>query len=410
MSSENSDANQYSDVEYPWRDEEILRDLYWDQGLSLAEVGERLGCNQTTVCDWMERRGIDRRGTRGTRPTYPELDDPDTLRSLLHDDGLTPTEIADRLGCRLETVLSKISDHGIPRISSDGEEINISCPTCDRDGFGSGTAMKIHHKRTHGESLAGFDKTCENCGKEFTAEIPTRKYCSESCMGEHREGTWTGENAPRWNGGMETVVCEQCGDGYEVRPAKADETRFCSNACHGQWRSENTSGEDSWHWKGGNKEVPCAYCGSPVEVRPVEFREDRDRFCDYECRGKWMSENWVGEDSPSWNYGTVSDYGPNWRSQRKKALERDDFQCVGCGRSREGHYELWGRDLEMHHKRPIKTFPFVDDEYNRDWEEANAVSNLMTCCKACHAEFDKVSQAKYPPDEYPRYLVPNDEE
>lgn len=116
-----------------------------------------------------------------------------------------------------------------------------------------------------------------------------------------------------------------------------------------------------------------------------------------------------GEDHPCWNGGHAGYYGPNWGRQRKKALERDDFQCVGCGRSREGQYELWGSDLEMHHKRPLTTFPFVDDEYNRDWEEANALSNLMTCCNACHPAFDNASRAQYPSDEYPRYIEPKDD-
>lgn len=48
----------------PWRDEEILLELYQNQGLSTAEIGERLGCDRVTVWNWLRRFGIPTR-TKG---------------------------------------------------------------------------------------------------------------------------------------------------------------------------------------------------------------------------------------------------------------------------------------------------------------------------------------------------------
>jgi hypothetical protein len=43
--------------------EEILIDLYWNQGLSRAEIGERYGASETTVVRWMRRRNVPARSS-----------------------------------------------------------------------------------------------------------------------------------------------------------------------------------------------------------------------------------------------------------------------------------------------------------------------------------------------------------
>ncbi len=50
-----------SDDEAPWRNKNRLRELYWDDELTLKEIGDRLGCSQNTVKKWMDKFGIDRR-------------------------------------------------------------------------------------------------------------------------------------------------------------------------------------------------------------------------------------------------------------------------------------------------------------------------------------------------------------
>jgi len=43
-----------------WKDAERLERLYWDEGLTLEEIGNELGCSASTVAGWMERFNIDR--------------------------------------------------------------------------------------------------------------------------------------------------------------------------------------------------------------------------------------------------------------------------------------------------------------------------------------------------------------
>jgi len=51
-----------------YRDEETLRELYWDEGMSLTDVADRLGCTSQTVRRWMKKHDIDRRPGKDKRP------------------------------------------------------------------------------------------------------------------------------------------------------------------------------------------------------------------------------------------------------------------------------------------------------------------------------------------------------
>ncbi|AQL44476.1 hypothetical protein BV210_04915 [Halorientalis sp. IM1011] len=92
-----------------------------------------------------------------------------------------------------------------------------------------------------------------------------------------------------------------------------------------------------------------------------------------------------GPDHPTWKggYGDIS-YGPNWYKQRKRALERDGFECQmpDCSIDRETHRELWDRDLNVHHITPLDTF--IDADGVLDYERSNRLENLVTLCRRHH--------------------------
>ena len=92
-----------------------------------------------------------------------------------------------------------------------------------------------------------------------------------------------------------------------------------------------------------------------------------------------------GQDHPYWKggYGDIS-YGPNWYRQRKRAIERDDFECQmpGCTIDRDAHRERWDRDLNVHHITPLGTF--IDADGVLDYERANRLDNLVTLCQRHH--------------------------
>lgn len=59
----------------PWQEAETLRQLYWVEGLSLADIGEKFDRGQHTILYWMDKHGIERRDpaeatTQATRVEY----------------------------------------------------------------------------------------------------------------------------------------------------------------------------------------------------------------------------------------------------------------------------------------------------------------------------------------------------
>jgi len=68
------------------------------------------------------------------------------------------------------------------------EQSQVCCPTCERQ-FTSVKGMKIHHKRVHGDSIAGELVECGTCGAEFSktpvlVERDSHHFCSNSCRTE----------------------------------------------------------------------------------------------------------------------------------------------------------------------------------------------------------------------------------
>jgi len=97
-----------------------------------------------------------------------------------------------------------------------------------------------------------------------------------------------------------------------------------------------------------------------------------------------------GQDHYLWKggYGDIS-YGPNWYRQRKRALERDGFECQmpGCSIDRETHRERWDRDLNVHHITPLGTF--IDADGVLDYERSNRLENLITLCQRHHTMWEE---------------------
>ena len=99
-------------------------------------------------------------------------------------------------------------------------------------------------------------------------------------------------------------------------------------------------------------------------------------------------------------------YGPNWSDQRRRALERDDYECQTpwCGMTQTDHQEQVGKDISVHHLVPRKFFVGRDGQF--DYEQANRVSNLVTVCSKHHLVWEAVApqrldvivDAKRPPE------------
>ena len=65
-----------------------------------------------------------------------------------------------------------------------------------------------------------------------------------------------------------------------------------------------------------------------------------------------------------------------------ETLEDDRLEAIGVREERDGVV------LDVHHKKPFKTFGYVPG-MNENYKQANALGNLVTLCKACHGKSEQ---------------------
>lgn len=141
--------------EKPWRDEELVRERYEDDGLSYSQIAERWDCCHTTVYKWADKFGIDHRDQHETFDTPRELVDADELYRLYHDEGLTADEIAERVGRAYVTVIRWMDKHGIERRDDCIERVENPA---DR------RAYDRYWREVREEALERDDWKCRECG------------------------------------------------------------------------------------------------------------------------------------------------------------------------------------------------------------------------------------------------------
>jgi DEAD/DEAH box helicase domain-containing protein len=80
-----------------------------------------------------------------------------------------------------------------------------------------------------------------------------------------------------------------------------------------------------------------------------------------------------------------NDYGPNWQTQRRLALERDSARCRTCGAT--------GEVLHVHHIRPFREYGYIRGR-NDQYQQANQLENLITLCPSCHRRAEAGQQTR----------------
>jgi hypothetical protein len=73
----------------PWKDEDRLRRLYWDEGKSQYDIADHFDIKQTTVKYWMDKYGIDTRPSnreKDRKPIYRSIDDDEKIALFERDD------------------------------------------------------------------------------------------------------------------------------------------------------------------------------------------------------------------------------------------------------------------------------------------------------------------------------------
>jgi len=173
-----------------------------------------------------------------------------------------------------------------------------------------------------------------------------------------------------------TKTCPECGDEFPVKPSEYDSRVYCSEPCRESGYSHRYTGEDNPHPNAGERvKLVCEWCGDNFEVYPSE--EKTSRFCCPECLGNHHREVRSGENHPRYRGGDTPSYGSMWPDKRLQRLKMDDFTCQVCGTS---------DNLVVHHRTPFREF--VNEDNTVDYEHAHKMHNLVSLCRYCHSQVE----------------------
>lgn len=229
---------------------------------------------------------------------------------------------------------------------------------------------------------------CDNCGieiekKEFEYLKYSNHFCSRDCHYEWKRNNLAGDDHPLAKPVF--VNCATCGNQIRTTPRKVElqENHFCSRKCQGEYKTKTAVGVTKVN-------VCCGQCGKDLQVELGRYNMYHKRssnpnfFCSEECRAKYWSENYVGENAGMWK-GGVSPLQKAVRSQqayykwRNECMERDNFECQYCNS---------GDNLIVHHINPMVN---ILEKYNittpaqaRECDELWDIHNGITLCEECH--------------------------
>lgn len=270
--------------------------------------------------------------------------------------------------CPYKKLVRRDIEQHIERVHQQDEE-NAECPTCEAL-FHKKQAMNAHHAQKHGERLALDERVCECCGSEF------HEYESRISNGR---GVYCSQECLSADGRVERE-CVNCGREMVVESHRAEQydNLFCTKSCDAEWRSSHLA-EDGHPMYVERIKVECASCSDTLLRRPAYVEKHERQFCDSSCHWDWISEHQSGSDSPHWKGGEAY-YGEEWSDIRLEAIERDGGKCTRCGATRQEVKEALGHDLDVHHIIPLREF----DEL----EAANELENLVTLCRRCHRKVE----------------------
>jgi biotin operon repressor len=123
--------------------EEVLRRLYCDEKLSQEKIAERLGCSVTAVSSKMKLYGLALRSKSEEIAIRDGIFiSGDELRRLYFEEKLTQEQIGERLGCSQRAIQRHMKKHGI--ISRNNAEANFLRFNSFRQDFDGDLPLKAY--------------------------------------------------------------------------------------------------------------------------------------------------------------------------------------------------------------------------------------------------------------------------
>lgn len=168
-----------------------LYDLYWNQKLSLSQIGGMWHCDTVNVLWWMKKHGIPRRtASESGRVTDVSKDE---LNDLYWNQGLSTIAIGKKLGCSGCVIRDRMVEYGIHRRTRTENRVGKRNPMHGRTGeknpaWNGGTSFKPYcHKfnKPLKEAIRERDnRTCQKCNAEENGrklDVHHIHYDKENC-------------------------------------------------------------------------------------------------------------------------------------------------------------------------------------------------------------------------------------
>lgn len=112
---EEGDYDDIHDRDGDHWDEDLLREMYWEEGMTMYDIADELGVNQASIKQRFHDFGIETREPgQGVRPWHDE----EVLRDLYTDTDNTQRDVCDMLGCSPPTLRKWLDKLDVPRYDS----------------------------------------------------------------------------------------------------------------------------------------------------------------------------------------------------------------------------------------------------------------------------------------------------
>lgn len=256
-----------------------------------------------------------------------------------------------------------------PSGNESSDEYECPWDGCDYTSH-SEHGIKCHHPQAHGESLGGEVTECEICGDTFRYQPAGSKgrFCSNDCYGTWLSENNTGENNPTWKEKV-VVECAACGKDLKRRPCRIEEGKdhFCDQICHGKWLTENNVGEN--HPSYNSVKTACGYCGESIIVKRCHYEDFEENYCDRGCANKAQ----VGVDHGN-SKGVV-------RNPKYEGVPRyTEHECEWCGETvlKDRYHpdvSQYFCDEACHNAWQLERGPKGSDHWN--WRGGRAIYNSV---------------------------------
>lgn len=229
---------------------------------------------------------------------------------------------------------------------------------------------------------------CEYCDREFCRVVTrstasTFRFCSPACRNKARQ--------------LASIPCPICGNlfkSYKWVSEKAGKKVFCSRACADKALiGRQSTNPDVFPQEIRDKVIElypttsAKVIATQLGIKTSQVHGMAARFGlkhtpdSYRKIVHGAARAHMLANNPSrlkpYRIKHKDDRGPNWNSQRKKALLRDGRQCQVCGKN----VNRIPYDYNVHHIRPFR-------EFGADYVSANHLSNLITLCCHCHRKVE----------------------